>query len=407
MEGNPRIFLELAGSKAVAMAASLEDGGELRCDALAEVACRGIRRGEVEDLEETARAAGVALDRLGKEVGHHAEEVVVNISGYRLHSEITQGLLMVSPPGRLIRREDVLQVVTSSRQMSLEAGWDQVMAAPLAFRIDGGRGISDPIGRPARRLQATTSVVIGPESNLKALEGALERIGRRAEMMVVQGMASGLGSLTPKEMEDGALIVDIGQSTTTFAAFFDGAMTSTAVLGAGAGHVTSDLAELLKTSPDEAERLKMEHGSAMSDGVREEDVVTIRQKGSGEERPLQRRILCEIIESRMEEIAEWAAEQAEEISRKPSTLVLTGGGSLMPKTAQLFGEVIGVRARLAKPKVSGAYSSRLNRPQASALLGMAKYVLEHEADEFEPASGADSWRERIRTLKSLIGGPRS
>jgi cell division protein FtsA len=407
MEGNPRIFLELAGSKACAMAASLEDG-LLRCDALAEVACRGIRAGEVEDLEETARAAGVALDRLSKEIGRECSEVVLNLSGRRLDCRRAEGMLMISPPGRNIRREDVLQVVTSSRQMSLDPGEEQVMAAPLEFRIDGGRGLPDPIGRPARRLQVSASVVIGPRAAQDKLEEALERIGRSASMMVVQGMACGLGSLTDREMDEGAAVVDIGHTTSAFSLFRGGAMAHTAVLGAGARHVSSDLAELLKTTFDEAERLKIEHGSAMAAGIQEADAVSLRQKGSDEERPLARRVLCEIIESRMEEIAEWSAAQIEEEGgQRPAVLVVTGGGSLLPKTVTLFGEVAGIRCRSSKPRTTGAYSSRLNRPQSTALVGMAKYVLEHEAHEFEPASGAESWRDRIRTLKSLIGGQKA
>ena len=66
--------------------------------------------------------------------------------------------------------------------------------------------------------------------------------------------------------------------------------------------VTSDLSKLLKTTPEEAERLKLDSGFSLSKGVTDDESVSVMQLGQTQFRPLQRRVMVEIIESRMREL---------------------------------------------------------------------------------------------------------
>ncbi|MEI4573119.1 cell division FtsA domain-containing protein, partial [Klebsiella pneumoniae] len=73
--------------------------------------------------------------------------------------------------------------------------------------------------------------------------------------MVLEALASGLGVLTQEEMELGTAVADIGGGSTDLAIFTGGSISYSCVIPVGGALVTSDLSKLLKTTPEEAERL--------------------------------------------------------------------------------------------------------------------------------------------------------
>src|SRR5207237_225213 len=60
----------------------------------------------------------------------------------------------------------------------------------------------------------------------------------------------------------GVVLVDIGAGTTDIAIYIDGTIWHTAILPIGGSHITNDIAIVLRTPPEVAERLKLKHGDA-------------------------------------------------------------------------------------------------------------------------------------------------
>jgi cell division protein FtsA len=99
-------------------------------------------------------------------------------------------------------------------------------------------------------------------------------------MMVASPVASALAVVQNSDLEQGCAVVDQGGGTTSIAVFAGGGVAHTACLPIGASLVTSDLQQLLKTSLDEAERLKLECGHAWAADVDPEEGVDVLQAGS-------------------------------------------------------------------------------------------------------------------------------
>jgi len=232
--------------------------------------------------------------------------------------------------------------------------------------------------------------------------------GKRVELMVLQPLASGLGVLTAEDLDMGCAVVDIGGGTTDVAVFSGGGLIHTACLPLGGQLVTSDLSKLLKTSPEEAERLKLHDGAAIAKMIDENETVEVLQLGQTHSRPMQRRVLCEIIESRMREIATMVRQQIEKsgmYGMLPGGVVLTGGGSQLYGTDKLFEKVLQhMRVRLGAPQMGGELSSALDRPEMATAIGLARFALECSDDELGIAGGAGNWKEKIRTFWSLLSG---
>jgi len=293
----------------------------------------------------------------------------------------------------------VLQVIKHSRQLSLPPDREQIQAIPREFRVDGQRGVQRPVGMVGSRLETVTYIVTGQTTHIQNIEKAVNMAGKRVDSMVLESLASGLAVLTQEEMELGAAVVDIGGGSTDMAIFTGGAIAFSAVVPVGGVLVTSDVSKLLKTAPEEAERLKLVYGSAIANEIDTGQKVEVTQIGQDHARPLQRRVLCEIIESRMGEIAVMVRQQIEKSglgAAIPGGVVLTGGGAMLAGAESLFQDVLkGTRVRSAEPEIREmAFSSH----SFATAVGLARFAIECADGDLVPAGGVGDWKDHIRTL---------
>lgn len=400
MTTQPIFTLDLGSSKVALLAATLDDAGRLNVQEAGVAPNRGITRGVITDLDLTREAISEAVSAI-RSYGT-PEEVVVNLGGTQLEGINSQGFHPIVPAGRTITSADALAVVNHSRQVRPEPDREQIAAIPREFKVDGQSGVSRPIGLSGSRLEVTTHIITAPIANMRNLQTVIEGIGLRVADIVPNPVAAGLGFLSAEDRQNGAAVVDIGASTTTLSIYRGGGLAYCVVLPLGSGSVTADLTKLLKMAPEEADQLKRKHGRAVNVKAGDESTVEVRQIGQSQPRHLHRRVLFEIIESRMSEITRMVAQHLDRSGMKgmlPGGVVVTGGGSLLPGTPQLFGAIMREpNARLGTPKVEGPAALRASGPEWSVAVGMAAYVLQGQDSDIEPANGLDHWKERIRTF---------
>jgi cell division protein FtsA len=370
--------------------------------------CKGLKRGVVSDLDETVEAIDGVCRGLQNKTGLPVGPLVVAIGGQHIEGQNAQGFVPIYPRSRLVTREDVLQVVNHSRQLMIPPDREQIQALPREFRIDGQRGIQRPIGMNGSKLEVITYIVTGQTTHIQNMERAINMAGQKVEQMVLKPLASGLGVLTRENMELGAAIVDIGGGSTEIAVFSGGSIAYSATLPVGSMLVTSDISKLIKTSPEEAERLKIFHGSSWPDTISEKETVEVMQLGQTHARPMQRRVLCEIIESRMRELAIMVKQQIEKsglFGMLPAGVFITGGGSLLPGADRLFEDVLKhIRVTQVAPQMKGLQGTAKDRQGMSVAIGLATFALECSDNELTPASGASSWKDTVRSIRSLFSG---
>jgi cell division protein FtsA len=397
------------GNTCVRCLSAGEDGqGGLQVLAQTAVDCRGLKRGVVADLEETSRAVDAACRGLEQKTGTQTGPLVVAVGGQHVEGQNAQGFVPIYPRSRLVTREDVLQVVNHSRQLMIPPDREQIQALPREFRIDGQRGIQRPIGMNGSKLEVITYIVTGQSTHIQNLERALSMVGRKVDQMVLKPLAAGIGALTTEQMELGAAVVDIGGGATDVGVFVGGSIAYSGSVPIGGELVTSDLSKLLKTTPEEAERLKVYHASAVGSSVGDKETVDVMQLGQTHARPMQRRVLCEIVESRMRELAGMVRRHIEKsgyFGVLPAGVILTGGGSLLPGADKLFEDVLQhLRVAVVAPQMKGLQGSTRERQGMAVSLGLARFAFECAENELAPASGITSWKDRVRTFWSLVGG---
>jgi cell division protein FtsA len=115
------------------------------------------------------------------------------------------------------------------------------------------------------------------------------------------------------------------------------------------------------------------------DQVTEDQEITIPGIGGRPEKTIGRSTLAQIIQPRMEEILEIVGIEIKRsgYGRHLSTgVVLTGGGSLIPGTAELASEILGLEARVGRSLgLSGGLVEEVSDPQFATSVGLVLHGL--------------------------------
>jgi len=313
----------------------------------------GTRKGVVIDTEEVSNILENILERVKTETGARINSVYLNVGGSHIFSTSSHGLVSVSRADQKISEEDVNRVLQAAQTFSLPSNKEIFDVFPREFIVDGEKGIKEALGMQGVRLEAEVLVLGGFSPYLKNLTQAVLNSDLQILDMIPSPIASARACLSPRQKELGVAILDIGAGTSGLAVFEEGDLIHLAILPIGSGNITNDIAIGLKTDIDVAERIKIEHGSCLLSSTK-----TSRKKEKievGEPEPLvfSQKQLVNIIEARVSEIFGEVNKELKKISREkllPAGVILTGGGSKLPKIVELAKKELKLPCRLGKPQ---------------------------------------------------------
>jgi cell division protein FtsA len=122
---------------------------------------------------------------------------------------------------------------------------------------------------------------------------------------------------------------------------------------------SSDIAVGLRTSIPEAERLKREHGCALSPMADDDGVFEVAGLGSHQPRAIPQQVLSDIIQPRAEEIAHFVRNEIRGAGCEKQIgagLVLTGGGAMLRGFVELIEGVLDLPVRIG---TAGGFGEKL------------------------------------------------
>jgi len=370
----------------------------------ASVRSRGVQRATVVDLEEAANAVAESLDRAEQTGGVEIQSVWVGITGHHIKAHPVTATLTLPDEETHITADHLNELQRRARQPHLRDDQLILHLLPRQFVINGVGGIRRPLGLAAREIRLQGLVITADASFARSLMACVRKAGAEVAGMVLEPLAAGEAVLTESEKELGTAVMDIGGGTTDVAVFLDGALVDTFALPVGGNHVTRDLAIGLRTPLEEAERLKINYGSALPQKVGDE-TVEVLELGQGKPRPVAKRALAEIIEARMRELFELAAERLERggwHSLLAGGIVLTGGGSLLDGVTELAQEVFGLPVRIGEPMTAPGSPHELRNPMYATLVGLVLHALQHHRTTAEPTPSWRRWWHRLlQRVKNL------
>ncbi len=355
----------------------------------------GIKSGVVIDLDAAEQSIRMAVDGAERMAGVTVDSLIVNLSSGRLASEAFSA--SVSLDGHEVEEIDIRQVLQAGSSHAIRDGRQVVHSIPIGFALDGDRGIRDPRGMMGDKLGVDMHVVNAESAPLRNLELCINRAHLSVETMVATPYASGLASLVDDETTMGCACIDLGGGTTTLSVFLEGQFVFADAIAVGGNHVTMDLARALSTRLDDAERLKVLHGSALPSVSDDRDIISVPPIGDDERdiaHQIPRAQLTRVIRPRIEETLEMIRDRLNNSGFATAVgkrIVLTGGASQLTGLGEVARRVLARNVRLGRPMGVRGLPEAAKGPSFSTVVGLLIYPQIAHIEQF----GNSGVRQRI------------
>jgi cell division protein FtsA len=342
---------------------------------------RGVQKGVVTDVEEAVSSVTKALDVAERVAGVPIERAYVSINGSHITSQNSRGVIAVSRADGEITADDVARVINAAQAISLPSNREILHVLPQNFIVDGAENIHDPVGMTGVRLEVETHIIEGSAPFIKNITKVVNQAGVHVEDFLFSPLASALAVLDKQQKQLGVVVVDLGAGTTSLVAYEDNSLMQTAVLPLGSAHITNDLAIGLRTSIDVAEAIKLQHGTALPEDIKQSEVIVVKSEDSTEEETISRQEVANIIRARLEEIFTFVDRELKAISRSgllPAGVIFTGGGAHLPGVIEVAKKRLRLPARIGRPQTMLGIADQTNEPAFAAVLGLVLWGFQQE-----------------------------
>ncbi len=329
----------------------------------------GMRKGTVVNLAGPAQAIDDALGEAERMSGYQVDSATISINGAHIMSTHADGMIAVGSADHEIVHDDIMRIEEVATLGKIPANREILEVVPHAYKLDGQDNIKDPLGMTGTRLEIDAHVVSALAPHLTNLQKAAESAKVLPHAIIVSGVAAARAVLSEQQLENGVALIDIGGATTNVAIYEEGDLQFAAVIPLGGINITNDLAIGLKTDPEVAEKLKLEHASAMTRS--ESSGVTLKYEG--EMYSFSTTDIDEIVEARLEEIFDAITlelKRAGRAGKLPNGIVLTGGTAQLKGIVEYAKEALGLAARIGKPTGYGGVADDIEKPQFATVLGL-------------------------------------
>lgn len=329
----------------------------------------GMRKGTVVNLAGPAQAIDDALGEAERMSGYQVNEATISINGTHILSTHADGMIAVGSADHEISHDDLSRIEEVATLGKVPANREILDVVPHAYKLDGQDNIKDPLGMTGTRLEIDAHVVSALAPQLTNLQKSADAAKVTPHSIIVAGVAAARAVLGEQQLENGVALIDIGGATTNIAIYEEGDLQYAAVLPVGGINITNDLAIGLKTDPEVAEQLKIEHASA----VPRKESAGVSLKYEGEIYNFQTNDIDEIVEARLEEIFEAIhneMKKARRAGKLPSGIVLTGGTAQLKGIVEYAKESLGLAARIGKTSGYGGVADNIEKPQFATAVGL-------------------------------------
>ncbi len=249
--------IDIGTSNITTLIATVPPEGLVNVMGVATLPSRGIRKGQVVDIEEATGSVVGSLEAAERMAGYSISSAFLSIGGAHIMSQNSHGVVAVAEPQKEIGRDDIRRAVEAAKAVSLPSTREILHVLPREFIVDSQEGIKDPVGMSGVRLEVNTHLITAGVTALRNLEKCASLVGVDVDGFVFGGLASAEAVLTETEKELGVVLVDIGGGTLDICIYVEGALSYSSVLPVGAKNITNDLAIGLRISLESAEKIKL------------------------------------------------------------------------------------------------------------------------------------------------------
>jgi cell division protein FtsA len=387
------VGLDIGTTKIAAIAGRKNEFGKLEILGFGRANSNGVKHGQVLNIDETIKAIRMALENCyASNPNLSVSEVYVGIAGHHIKSLQTRGDIVRQNTEDEITQREIDQLIDDQYKTYIPAGDQIIDVIPQEFAVDNFQNILSPIGYGGIKVGANFHIITGDKNAIKNINRAVEKSGLNTKDLVLQPLASAAAVMGQEDLEAGVAIVDIGGGTTDLAVFYEGILKHTAVIPFGGENITNDIKTGLGVLKTQAEQMKVQFGSALSNEAKTNAFITIPGLRGMPAKEISVKNLANIIQARMSEIMDFVTYHLKQVGLDNKMLnggvVLTGGGAQLKHLIQMTEYVTGLNARIGFPTehLAAGHIEELAKPTYSTCIGLilkGYSDYEHNRKQFE------------------------
>src|SRR5689334_10947043 len=371
------VGLDIGTTKIAAIAGRKNEFGKLEILGFGRANSNGVKHGQVLNIDETIKAIKCALENCySSNPNLEINEVYVGIAGHHIKSLQTRGDIVRQQTDDEISQREIDQLISDQYKTYIPAGDQIIDVIPQEFTVDNFQNIPNPIGYGGVKVGANFHIITGDKNAIRNINRSVEKAGLHTKDLVLQPLASASAVMCQEDLEAGVAIVDIGGGTTDLAVFYEGILKHTAVIPFAGENITNDIKTGLGVLKTQAEQMKVQFGSALSNEAKANAFITIPGLKGMPAKEISVNNLANIIQARMSEILDFVTYHLKQVGMDNRALnggiILTGGGSQLTHLIQLTEYITGLNARIGFPTehLAPNHIDELRKPVYSTCIGL-------------------------------------
>lgn len=355
--------LDMGSEKMVMALAASDSNGDSRLTGIKFTASQGVQRGVITDQAKAQTCIRSLMNELLKD----REIDTLNISLSGLAVKMAERKVNIPLQRKVVENGDLVRAEMKCAEGLESRDEELIDLLPLAYSIDRGELIADPIGKYGRILEVYYQAYTASNAALNEIRSLFD--GYNIREINFFPLARVYGEAVDAEMENRDFaLVDLGAMSTKVTLFRDGLLEYEADLPLGTRTIDYDITSAFGIDTQKARKLKHEYGQALRSVCKNKKLVIPDTKLTIESRDL-----ATVVQSRMEELLEgvvfllqgWGFEKSED------EILLTGGGSRLMDVDVLLQRLSGHRiARACVKRVQSSKEEVLRTPEYMVALGL-------------------------------------
>ncbi len=360
----------------------------------------GLKKGVVVNIEATVESIKKAVQDAELMAGCEISSVYTGIAGGHISGMNSHGIVAIK--GTEITKNDVARVIDAARAVSIPMDRDVLHVLDQEYIVDGQSGIYNPVGMSGIRMEVKVHIVTAAVTAVHNIIKCANKAGLDVCDIVLGPLASGEAVLTNEEKELGSVLIDLGGGITDLAVFSLKNINHTFILGLGGSNLTNDISIGIRTSIEEAEKIKTEYGACYPGRISGDEIIEIHGTEGQKPRKLSRQILGEILQPRMEEIFLLINREIYNAGIEDaitSGVVVTGGGALLEGLPEIAESVFQQPVRLGRPQGVGGLVDVVSNPIYATGVGLVLFGAKNQSQKKFEIRGSNAVTRIIKTIK--------
>lgn len=398
------VAIDIGAHKVSVLIGKVHAPDKIQVVGLATARNRGMSKGKIVSLDKVVAAIKHAVAEAEDMAECRIHSAWVSIPSTELKSFYACGKTPVANPQRVITTNEMVRALDLAKSSHIVSDYYLASAVPLGFELNESQEwVENPVDMSAQSITGHYQLMMLPINTMQNLDRAMKGANIGVENMVISSLATAEASLLKDEKDYGVCLVDIGAATTSISAYIEGRLAFTKTYTLGGENVTRDIAAVLQTTTDEAERVKILHGCVDLNSIKPDHMIQL----DGIEGPqtISRIELSEIITARYEEILNqirYDLQQTGAIDALYHGAVLAGGACQIEGIVGLVRTTLGISAHLGNAPIQitadDTLLPALRRSQYATAAGLLMYSQSETSEtiEHERSTEQDTFVDRLR-----------